>query len=111
MFRQWVLAVTDNKDTEPDSQQMEKLIKEAWDKPAKIETFYACLKERDIMHNTILALKALAVIQQYIYKGPIAVVKVSSKATAPYTMLTDLHSNWKKIHDQRLKHESVKFVI
>ncbi len=66
----WVLATTENKDSEPDRICLGKLLRKAWDKKIKISKFYDNLKKRLVRPNTVVTLKALIVLQRYFLNGP-----------------------------------------
>ena len=66
----WVLAATENKDSEPDRMSVAKLLRKSWEKRIKISKFYENIKKRLVRPNTVVTLKALIVIQKYFLNGP-----------------------------------------
>ena len=66
----WVLAATENKDSEPDRMSVAKLLRKSWEKRIKISKFYENIKKRLIRPNTVITLKALIVIEKYFLNGP-----------------------------------------
>lgn len=53
---------------------VEKLCNKAWKKPHKIHKFYNAISHRNAGDSTLVALKCLNLVQQYIYAGPLQVI-------------------------------------
>lgn len=106
--RGWVTSATESIDTEPKHKYVRKLITKAWEKPQKVIKFYEELKSRDIMKNTVIALKACITIQHYIYNGSKACIRPQQNPELPLTLLCSLRSSWENIC---MSHESNPYVL
>lgn len=90
----WVLAATENKDSEPDKLSMAKLLRKAWDKRIKISKFYDNLKKRLVRPNTVVTLKALIVLQKYFIHGPPDALAPIINPTQPKDFLFFADNMW-----------------
>ena len=75
----------------------------AHEKPTKIIKFYRCLEKdmKDIYINSIVALKGVNVLHQYIIEGPIQVVSPPQQSNLPYRIISDIRNSWNVIKNSK----------
>ena len=99
--RGWIFAATEDINTPPRRNEVESLIKKAWQKPSKIHKFYIHIKQREILTNTIVAIKACITLQHYFYRGPANVFIPFQHENLPVELLPDLYKNWVNINEKK----------
>lgn len=95
------MAATHNSNEEPNYESMMKLIKKAWEKPAKISKFYKSVQTRNAKPNLLCILKTCVVLQYYFLYGPAAVFHGAENL--PLAVLEGLAKNWPSAYSACLK--------
>jgi len=102
----WILAALEESEEGPDQKYVRYLIIKAWQKPHKIKKFYTLIHKKysKSQENTIITLKALIVLHDYLKKGPNDVYFQQGAASVSYPkdLVSSINQTWKANYENNL---------